>query len=199
MRRAWTLHPISVSLPIAPSCCATFHARRAQIRFSPRWNMARLPMRPSSRRNILKRLALTASAVSLPASVWAALVKTQRLTEGPFYPTSLPLDDDNDLTRVKGQSGVAAGIFLDLSGRVVDVEARPVRNAVVEIWQCDSFGRYHHPDDTNNAPLEPISRVSERPSPTAKGAIASAPSNRYPILAAPRTFTSRSRAANSPS
>ncbi len=111
-------------------------------------------MRPSSRRDTLKRLALTASAASLPASVWAALVKTQRLTEGPFYPTSLPLDDDNDLTRVKGQSGVAAGILLDLSGRVVDVEARPVRNAVVEIWQCDSFGRYHHPDDANSAPLD---------------------------------------------
>jgi protocatechuate 3,4-dioxygenase beta subunit len=30
-----------------------------------------------------------------------------------------------------------------------------VRNAKVEVWQANSYGRYTHPSDTNPAPLDP--------------------------------------------
>ena len=30
-------------------------------------------------------------------------------------------------------------------GRVLDPDGRPLSGARVEIWQCDAFGRYHHP------------------------------------------------------
>jgi protocatechuate 3,4-dioxygenase beta subunit len=66
---------------------------------------------------------------------------------GPFYPLEFPLDDDNDLTRVKGRPAPAKGQIADLSGRVLDADGRPLRNARVEIWQCDANGRYHHVDD----------------------------------------------------
>jgi protocatechuate 3,4-dioxygenase beta subunit len=65
------------------------------------------------------------------------------------------LDDDNDLTRVKGANGVAKGIILDLGGRVVDSNGRPLVRTQVEIWQCNAFGRYHHPDDNSNAAIDP--------------------------------------------
>ncbi len=94
------------------------------------------------RRRILLALAAT---LSLPA--WAKLVRTPAMTEGPFYPVELPLDQDNDLTRVAGKSGVASGELFDFTGRVVDEAGAPVQAAVVEIWQCNAFGAYHHPGD----------------------------------------------------
>jgi protocatechuate 3,4-dioxygenase beta subunit len=50
-----------------------------------------------SRRGLLRGgLALGAAAL-LPANLFAEeLLRTPRLTEGPFYPDRLPLDTDND-------------------------------------------------------------------------------------------------------
>jgi len=75
----------------------------------------------------------------------AALAPTPRQTRGPFYPAKPPLDSDNDLVRVDGRSALAAGIITDLTGRVVDPSGQPIDDAMVEIWQCDANGRYHHP------------------------------------------------------
>jgi protocatechuate 3,4-dioxygenase beta subunit len=36
-------------------------------------------------------------------------------------------------------------------GRVLDAEGRPVAGTRMEIWQCDAFGRYHHPLDGGGA------------------------------------------------
>jgi protocatechuate 3,4-dioxygenase beta subunit len=79
------------------------------------------------------------------------LQPTPRQTAGPFYPAQPPLDDDNALTRVHGRSGAARGRVTNLSGRVLDLNGRPVRNLRVEIWQCDANGRYHHPRDRGPA------------------------------------------------
>lgn len=87
-------------------------------------------------------LILSAAALASPSAL-AELLRTPGMTEGPFYPRDMPLDDDNDLTRVKGRSGIAEGDVLDFQGRVVDVKGRPVRDALVEIWQCNAFGVYH--------------------------------------------------------
>jgi protocatechuate 3,4-dioxygenase, beta subunit len=40
-------------------------------------------------------------------------------------------------------------------GRVLNLEGEPVRNAKIEVWQANSYGRYTHPSDTNPAPLDP--------------------------------------------
>ncbi len=68
---------------------------------------------------------------------------TPRMTEGPFYPRSLPRDADADLTRVEGRAQRAAGTPLAVSGRVLDRSGRPRAAARVEIWQCDARGQYH--------------------------------------------------------
>ena len=111
----------------------------------------------TSRRRLLCWAALGTSSILLPGEVLAAL-KTPTMTEGPFYPgpKDLLLDQDNDLTTITGKSGVATGELIDLTGRVVDERDRPMKNALVEIWQCNGNGRYHHTGDDSRAPLDPF-------------------------------------------
>ena len=42
-----------------------------------------------------------------------------------------------------------------VQGRVLDEDGKPVSGALVEIWQCNAAGRYHHPVDQHDAPLDP--------------------------------------------
>jgi protocatechuate 3,4-dioxygenase beta subunit len=74
---------------------------------------------------------------------------------GPFYPLTIPADTDFDLTVVAGKDGRAQGQLLYVSGRVLNTRGEPVSDAVLEIWQANSHGRYAHPGDTNKAPLDP--------------------------------------------
>ena len=106
------------------------------------------------RRSLL--LAAGASFTAMPAlhlRAWAQGT-TRRLTppqsEGPFYPVSLPADNDADLL-ANGALRYAQGQPAWVEGVVTDVEGRPVRGAAVEIWQCDHQGRYHHPGDGDRA------------------------------------------------
>ena len=80
---------------------------------------------------------------------------TPSLTRGPFYPPVRPLDDDADLTLVKGQRGRAKGVVIDVAGRVVSAAGAPVAGAVLDLWQANAFGRYRHPGDASDAPLDP--------------------------------------------
>jgi len=82
-------------------------------------------------------------------------VATPRQPAGPFYPEQPPLDDDNDLTQVRGQTVPARGSITDLSGRLLDQNGQPLRDLRIEIWQCDSNGRYRHPRDTGRRPPDP--------------------------------------------
>jgi protocatechuate 3,4-dioxygenase beta subunit len=105
-------------------------------------------------RAILAAGTLSMTSAGLPA--WAAeLLRTPRQTRGPFYPAELPLDHDNDLVRVAGQPGLARGEISNVAGRVLDERGRPLRQARVEIWQCDANGRDRHPWDRRDVPLDP--------------------------------------------
>ena len=95
--------------------------------------------------------ALALAALARPALA-ASLAATPRQTAGPFYPTTIPLDSDTDLVSVAGRPQEAAGQVAHLFGRILDQDGRPVPGVRVEIWQCDAFGRYHHPRDTNGTP-----------------------------------------------
>ena len=107
-----------------------------------------------TRRRLLTGLGATVLLAG--RGVAAALLEaTPTQTAGPFYPQQPPLDDDNDLTRVRGRQGVARGQVTDLSGRVVDTAGRPLRGARIEIWQCDANGRYHHPRDGGGRDIDP--------------------------------------------
>src|SRR6266571_7962299 len=90
-----------------------------------------------NRRHFLGRLSLGAALFTVPGAFAEELLRTPRLTEGPFYPDKLPLDTDNDLLLINDRLTPAVGEVTWLSGRVLDAHGDPIRNALVEIWQCD--------------------------------------------------------------
>ncbi len=65
---------------------------------------------------------------------------TSELTEGPFY-----FDVDSIRSDIREDR---RGVTLRLAIRVRDAEScEPIRNAVVDIWQCDAEGQYSGVDD----------------------------------------------------
>jgi protocatechuate 3,4-dioxygenase beta subunit len=102
-----------------------------------------------SRRQFLRQAAFGAALFTAPG-LFADLLLTPRQTEGPFYPDHLPLDTDNDLLVVNDALTPAVGEVTYVSGRILDAKGDPIRNAVVEIWQCDNNGAYLH-SKTGNA------------------------------------------------
>jgi protocatechuate 3,4-dioxygenase beta subunit len=114
-------------------------------------------MRFASRRRILQTtLSLGGLAAVTPLHrAFGGLPETPMQTMGPFYPVTRPLEDDADLTRLKGHAERAHGRVVHLSGRVLDTRGNPVRNAKIELWQANAHGRYAHPADVNPAPLDP--------------------------------------------
>ncbi|MEM9345462.1 MAG: twin-arginine translocation signal domain-containing protein [Planctomycetota bacterium] len=100
------------------------------------------------RRRFLKATAIGAAAFTTPGA-FAELLQTPRLAEGPFYPDKLPLDTDNDLIVINDSTTPAVGQITHLTGKVLDSKGSPVRNALVEIWQCDNNGIYMHSRDRN--------------------------------------------------
>ena len=101
------------------------------------------------RRRFLQRAALTAGFFTVPGSFAAELMLTPKQTEGPFYPDKLPLDTDNDLLVINEGITPAVGDVTYVSGRILDGRGDPIRNAVVEIWQCDNNGAYLHSGTSN--------------------------------------------------
>ena len=106
------------------------------------------------RRVFLKGLATASALAAVPHWAAAALL-TPRQAEGPFYPPELPLDDDNDLVHVRGRDEAAQGLKTNLTGRVLDRNGHPLSGVRVEIWQCDANGRYRHPWDQGQQPIDP--------------------------------------------
>ena len=104
-----------------------------------------------------RRLLISAAGLLLAAPATAArplLMATPEQTAGPFYPVELPLDDDNDLTQVEGQRGRAKGRITDLTGRILNINDQPLKRVRIEIWQCDINGRYRHPHDRSDKPVD---------------------------------------------
>lgn len=63
------------------------------------------------------------------------------------------LPNDMDLTAVG--NGEPLGEKIVVTGRVLDEGGKPVRNSLLEVWQCNAAGRYRHKRDQHHAPLDP--------------------------------------------
>ena len=131
---------------------------------------ASLPSIAITRRSMLTASAALTGAVmvggmSTAFAQQALIGTTVRATGeqalGSFYPFTLPADQDADLTVIAGKNGRAGragralGQIVYVSGRVMNLRGEPVANAVLEIWQANSVGRYSHIGDQSAIPLDP--------------------------------------------
>ncbi len=109
------------------------------------------PIPTSTRRLFLGSLGLGLAAsprFTVKGAFAEQLALTPRHTEGPFYPDKLPLDTDNDLILINDSITPAVGTITHLTGRVLSPSGEPVRNATVEIWQCDANAVYINTRDS---------------------------------------------------
>jgi protocatechuate 3,4-dioxygenase beta subunit len=58
-----------------------------------------------------------------------------------------------DLSRRDGHA--ALGERIVVAGTVTDGDGHPVPHTMIEIWQANACGRYDHPGDQHDAPLDP--------------------------------------------
>jgi protocatechuate 3,4-dioxygenase, beta subunit len=72
---------------------------------------------------------------------------------GPMFGDDRVADADHDLTA--GHGGEPQGQRIIVHGRVLEAGGRPVRGALVEVWQANAGGRYLHDRDRHPAPLDP--------------------------------------------
>lgn len=104
-------------------------------------------------------IAAIFATLSDASPVKGALTQSLRRTPdqilGPFYPVAKTPDPTDDLTRLPGRTGRAAGQVLNVMGRVLNLKGEPVCGAKLELWQANAHGRYTHPADRHPAPLDP--------------------------------------------
>ena len=113
-------------------------------------------MKKSNLLQILPVILVTIiSLAGLKAAAQEAYPKTPADYEGPFYPVTKQQDIDNDLVHVQGQTGIAKGDILNLSGIVVNTKGEPQQELIIEIWQTDPQGRYKHPGDSSPGERDP--------------------------------------------
>jgi protocatechuate 3,4-dioxygenase, beta subunit len=109
-----------------------------------------MDVRRLSRRQAAALVALPIVWNSVRAQPDAGRRVTPAQTEGPFYPVALPRDSDFDLLR-NGTLAYAHGQPTWVEGSITDLRGKPLSGALVEIWQCDESGHYHHPGDGGRA------------------------------------------------
>lgn len=91
-----------------------------------------------------------------PSKPLVALPHSLSEATGPVFghEALAPLDGDLVLNGAK-DGGEAQGQRINVGGRVLDENGRPVANTLIEIWQANACGRYIHSADPHEAPLDP--------------------------------------------
>ncbi len=115
-------------------------------------------------KKITRRAALSLGATAVAAGAIGSTLppmigkdsdcETPAQTEGPFFPKHEQVDKDLDLTKIKGHPLQALGEVVYLSGQILGDDFKPVPNALIDVWQANKHGRYHHEDDPNPAPRD---------------------------------------------
>jgi protocatechuate 3,4-dioxygenase alpha subunit len=77
------------------------------------------------------------------------LPTTTSQTVGPYFKIGMQWLDQNNLA-----AEAVSGERVTVQGRVLDGDGLPVSDAVLEIWQANSHGKYAHREDTQDKPLE---------------------------------------------
>lgn len=75
--------------------------------------------------------------------------QTPSQTVGPFFHYALPYENDSNLV-----VGDAQGQRVVVEGRVTDGQGEPVPDVMIEIWQANAAGKYDHPEDAQDKPVD---------------------------------------------
>ena len=75
--------------------------------------------------------------------------QTPSQTVGPFYSIGLTDREMNSLI-----PDGTHGQRIRIEGQVIDGDGKPVPDAMIEIWQANAYGRYNHPEDKQEKPLD---------------------------------------------
>jgi len=78
-----------------------------------------------------------------------SLQQTTSQTVGPYFAIGLAWLNCNHLAAPD-----VSGEKIAIQGSMVDADQKPVPDAVVEIWQANAHGKYAHPEDTQDKPIE---------------------------------------------
>ncbi len=97
------------------------------------------------------------SELRTPAQPLYSIPQEARDAFIPLPPLPLGLRSSCDLTRIAPGRPQAEGQVIEVSGKVLDEQGRPVRDTLIEIWNANAHGRYSHTLDSGNrdAPLDP--------------------------------------------
>jgi protocatechuate 3,4-dioxygenase, beta subunit len=94
-----------------------------------------------------------ATTLRAPKRPLIVLPQTETELTGPAFRDERLGKLDDDLTRQ--HRGEPVGERIIVSGRVLDEAGRPVTDSLVEVWQANAAGRYHHQGDRHPAPIDP--------------------------------------------
>ncbi len=94
-----------------------------------------------------------------PKQVPIAIPHMVTETTGPRF-SAAQFPPIADLSVVNGHAAMGERIIV--RGRITDESGRPVSGTMIEIWQANAAGRYHHPGDQHDAPLDPHFRGEGR-------------------------------------
>lgn len=90
-----------------------------------------------------------------PQQAMVAIPQTLSELTGPVYGHGIAIPGDADLTTNAATGAPPLGERMVVAGRVLEEDGRPVPNTLIEVWQCNSAGRYSHAKDIHDAPLDP--------------------------------------------
>ena len=95
------------------------------------------------------------SVLRSPRNALISLQNSLSEITGPVFRSDELGPLDHDLIMNYAKDGLPIGERIIVHGCVLDENARPVRNALVEVWQANAGGRYRHQKDTYLAPIDP--------------------------------------------
>jgi protocatechuate 3,4-dioxygenase alpha subunit len=78
-----------------------------------------------------------------------SLITTSSQTVGPYLQIGFKALANEDLAPAG-----TAGERITLAGRLLDGDGKPVNDGVVEIWQANAQGKYAHPEDAQDKPID---------------------------------------------
>lgn len=109
------------------------------------WNQHPPSLYPAYKSTVLR--SPTQALVTIPESLMDIGM--------PVYGEGILAKDDNDMTKNAQINGDPIGERIIIHGKVMDENGNGISNALVEVWQCNSAGRYLHKVDGHDAPLDP--------------------------------------------